>query len=475
MSINKKTSVILVLYFVSLLGCSAPQNEPIAVNKSDGGTVTHSSTPVQTLIPTAQESPANTQTRSTWTPDKIINAPAPVQSPTVYPKTILYTSQLCSAKTRNSSNGYTSERIFLWESISRGYYFLTLENESAFKTFSKLEIDDTRVLADGFDWNKILALAFSNQSGKIALFLRNNDGIGELWISDIDLCNLEKVWVDTDGWVISSNIGLTPVTMIWGPSDNTVILSNNILINNIAIYRLENRDTYLINGECSKLLKVKELWSILCTNNENNKPSSYYLINSAGITRTVSIPLGEIRSISEEWAISSDGKKVIYVTNKKEVVVEDINGNQVKLDVSIDEDSNAILRARIYSRIFHWSKDNQQILIYAKPKSEQYCPKSISTIDNSKKNQSCWILIDPSTGSFTWWLRRDLTQKIARDWDGMSTKFQAALSPDGKRVILSIMNSSVRYLLISSVDNKSESNIIQYYSFALISWSGASR
>jgi Tol biopolymer transport system component len=334
-----------------------------------------------------------------------------------------------------------------------------------------MEIDHDQLLADGFQWKKILVISFSEQKGEVAILFLNKDDIAELWIMDVDLCNPDKVWVDTTGWIINSSNShyIKPAKIVWGPSDNTVILSNNSTKNNIAIYDRITKKMHIANSDCSKFIKMSEKWSILCTNKEKNKSPIGYIINSNGVTESQSILEGT-RSLSQDWAISPDGKKIVFLSNTKEIVIEDTKNALVNLDMSIDQGSNNILRATTDSRIFHWSMDGQQILIYGQPKDEQYCPKFVSLLDDTISEQSCWLLVNSNTGNIKWWLRREFVENIVAGWDGITTGFQAALSPDGRRVVLSVRKSAIRYLFVSSVDTISDIHTLQNASFTLVTW-----
>jgi hypothetical protein len=178
----------------------------------------------QTVQPT-EISPTATVTKSisTKTP---VSASSPSSTPT--PTIDCPDSSLENSEQGNSN---ISGNIYFWNKLPS--YYATYDPERGSTSLRKVE----PVSPDRPGPNQGFFSAFSQYSQEIAYLITNSHGFVELWISDLGLCKVEKIWEDKEQWLgdASKTQWDEQVWITWGPNDLSLILSSKVNRSHITV------------------------------------------------------------------------------------------------------------------------------------------------------------------------------------------------------------------------------------------------
>ena len=297
------------------------------------------------------------------------------------------------------------------------------------------------------------AVAFSAYSQKIAYLVTNSDGFIELWIADLDLCHVERIWEDIEQWIgdaseypLESHAHIT-----WGPSDNSLIITSHDKDSHIAVYSFPNEALNLWSGECNQIIlnTNSKQWTTVCSLNDEEN-FNYAILEVDGSIRLLST-LDDNPITIIDWAFSPDQHQVVFSTQYYSLFLADSNGEIMQLPISWDE--NIVNSFHMdYRRGLQWSLDGANILVFGYEASGEYCPIGISLVTGESYEQPCWFLLDAQSSEIVWWLKREQIEQYF-PWEGLYTDYEAALSPDNKWIAMFYMHAPICEALIVSLES----------------------
>ena len=273
--------------------------------------------------------------------------------------------------------------------------------------------------------NKAISLAFSHYSQQVA-YLTNDSGELRLWMGDLNLVNVDLVWMDHQKWLKYDPDNYDEIAMQWGLTDKFITLMNR---SNIVLISLDGKLETRLSGTCNWIGISPNTghFSVWCP--VVSETESYIVLEKDGsFWSTPSLPKDHYSA--SDWVFSSSGDRVLYATEQGNLIIIDENIKQLVLPITY-----APPRWDITMRVLQWSQDGSHILVYGYDKGDVVC------INAENKPYPCWRLLDSVSGEILWHPSGDLSLS---DYD-------ATLSPDGKWLVIFVMLAPDRYGYIVSV------------------------
>lgn len=297
------------------------------------------------------------------------------------------------------------------------------------------------------------APSFSSDGQKIAYLATNRDGIVELWVADTNLCHIERIWEDTEHWLVDvSEYRMDFVANItWGPADNSLIIVSHVNLPHIAVYSLSSGEVYEWSGECNQVtVNENSEWTTVCTFDDGEK-FNYAILDTDGSIRLYdSIVDNSINAI--DWAFSPDQHHIVYLAEDYSFYLADANGESILLPIYWDGDSDSWYGWGNNVKRIEWSQNGEYALVYGDESNNKYCPIGKNMVTGKQYKSPCWFLIDAQSGEIEWWLKREIIEERL-SWEGLDTDYEAAISPDNKWIAMSVMYTPIRYSFIVSIES----------------------
>ena len=293
-------------------------------------------------------------------------------------------------------------------------------------------------LQDVYHPERSVLLSFANYSDRIA-YLTQIDQT-ELWIADLNLTKIEKVWSVENAW-LGDVLNRDTLQMVWGPQDHTIIVTDLTDIPHTLIYNLGSKTAEYLSGACDQigLPPVLDGLGLMCSDKETN--SQVYLFGNGG--QKESSPGAALQGIHIlNWAFSPDGARVLYATDQNALVVSTNDGQSRDLPLVYEPPMCCGLEP--IRRDLQWSQDAGRLLVRGKEPDRDY-PR--------------WYILD----SYTLELVSKTASPGVREalqgnlWSGND----ATLSPDGRWFVTSYLNmeEAERYTAITSLETGQEIEI----------------
>jgi hypothetical protein len=319
-------------------------------------------------------------------------------------------------------------RIYAW--IDGGYYFSIREpfNGHGLET----------IIPNALDPNQAILLAFAPYSDRIAYLTIANHA--ELWIADLDLSKVEKVWIDDIGWLgeIQSRDYLQ---LAWGPRDNSVILTSMASTPRTVLYNITTKTAERISGACDQigLPPVFKQPTLVCIDKTS---SSRFYLPGDGTQEVFSTGIILPTTAVQNWAFSPDGTRVLFATEQNNLGVTSDDGRQMSLPYTYHPP--VCCGIELMRDDLQWSQDGTRLLTYGRE------PKA--------KNPR-WYVLDANLGEPVWTASpEDVVRALENQ---LSVAFDMALSPDGLWIVTSYFDKeeASRYMAIISLTTGQEIEI----------------
>jgi WD40 repeat protein len=294
----------------------------------------------------------------------------------------------------------------------------------------------------------IAGVAFASNSGR-AVFVQLSDQL-ELIVADLFTCDAWRVWTDEDGWLWDGKLHskwMHPIR--WGPNDKFLIVSSYDQRPNYVIFDLEKEQAYLWQGECNLIMKSTQS-SSLALGCEiavgDTEERQIGMLEWDGSIWWSSEPIEENYEQVVDWAFSPDGDKVLLANEDLDVMIVDSQGIYLRIPVVFDPPiwSNGEFR-----RGLKWSPDGTMILVYGQA-SDDLCPDLVPEPDMNVE-RSCWLVFDSETGTNIWMAKENVALELESTWERLRFDFDADFSPDNKRLVMSLMDTPIRYFFVTEI------------------------
>jgi hypothetical protein len=345
----------------------------------------------------------------------------------------------------------TFERVYAWMAVSlqSSRYGFFNPNEDHQGGWNYLE-PSNEMLRSKLGPGRSVSLAFSNFSDRLAYVVWNESA--ELWLSDVELSNPERVWIDETGW-LGTISGFTDIRVVWGIADRYVVLYPTMFSDHIVIYDVEKSMVKFWLGGCNNLARglVSQDYVIWCDSNDKSGSKTYLVLEREELEETDREP--SIISKTMDWVYSSDGKSLLYATENLDIFT--ISGNSNQLRFSAEYASPDLFDIMIRKNL-QWSQDGNKILVYAYGEPRDLCPQWNWDAGKKRYEESpCWLVFDANTGNVIW--KPDSRNiPLGLPWESWAIVHGATLSNDGKwlAMVLPDFRSGRHYILyISSVED----------------------
>jgi len=355
---------------------------------------------VSKQAPVTKGTPRYPMTASTHDVAKTLTNRATAAWPTIDDRTP--TSSL-----ENPNNLTIGGQIYAW--ITGGYYFAI---RSPFRG-SELETSSPNTL----DPNQAILAAFAASSGQIA-YLTFTSHV-ELWIADLNLTQIEKVWIDETDW-LGDVQNRDYLQIRWGPQDNFIIVTNLLQEPRTAVYDSKLKTVEQIMGTCNQLglPPVFHQPTLICPNLNTDlqlyltSDRSQKVLPSEAISTTVDV---------HNWAFSPDGQEVVYATKENNLLLSNSEGQQI--DLTIAYIPPVCCGVELVRDDLQWSPDGSRLLVYGSGPKGKYLG---------------WHVLNANNGETVWTNTPEQIVDILQK--NLSIAFNATLSPDGLWVATSYCN-----------------------------------
>jgi hypothetical protein len=354
-----------------------------------------------------------------------------------------------SLENPEQKNRNISGNIYFWNKLPA--YYATYNLESGFTSLQEL-----KPISAGLPGpNQGFFLSFSQDSGQIAYLVTNPRGIAELWVADLRLCQVEKIWEDKDQWLgpTSKTQWDEQIWVFWGPNDLSLILSSNINRPHLTVISLVDKTVYQWSGICNQILQTLDSkeWAIGCSLQTEIEPF-YGIIYADGFIKETQV--GETFIVTAiDWAFSPDGESLLYIDETYNFVILNRDGSSSTIPVFLNKEAFQFFRLDSLKRGIRWSNNGSRVFVFGYEPSNELCPDDVSAVSGNLIEQPCWFLIDPSNGEIVWWLKKDLVEQFSI-WEGLFLYFEVAFSPDDQWIIMSLRSNSLRQLVAISLETE---------------------
>lgn len=302
-----------------------------------------------------------------------------------------------------------------------------------------------------------VALAFSNHSNQIAYLTLGDDF--DLHVADLELNDSVVNKVELPKWITAKIDMGEKIPMRWGPQDNTLLVINDEGGSDSIVYSIkENQMDYLADG-CSTLVNIDsslELWCEL-----QNETDGYLVLRGDGQLRRNSIlPIDNSMPV-KNVSFNNKGDKALVETSSGETIVVMNTGDSVDIAIKPVDGSWSLPQS------LYWFADDSLALVYG---ISDLCPPFFNDIKGQYSERPCWHVVNPKTGEIIWHPTEELASAIDSTWDRIDgTDYPAAISPDGKWLVLSLREGGLRYTLITSLKT-SQTQVIGDFEPAAMIW-----
>lgn len=278
--------------------------------------------------------------------------------------------------------------------------------------------------------NRAILPAFAPYSDRIAYLTIK--GHPELWVADLDLTQVERIWIDETNWLgeIQSRDYLK---LAWGPQDNSIILSNLAATPRTVVYNFTSKTVKRISGTCDQigLPPIFQQLTLVCLDEAS---SSQLYLAGGGNQETFSSASGLLTTVVQNWSFSPDGNRVLYVTKQNDLMMSTVDGQHMNLPLTYNPP--ICCGIELMRDDLQWSQDGTRLLVYGKG-------------PNAKNPR--WYVLDATTGEPVWATSpKDVVRALENQ---LSAAFDMTLSPDGLWLVTSYfdMDEASRYTAIISL------------------------
>lgn len=339
--------LIAILCIFLLFGCTPEETLPTQASLPE-------LEPLATLIPTATEPPRI---------DPDTPTPTLSKTPTAAPSTTPTAATL------------KSERLFMFFSAIGFYYTSVDALTEDYNVISAINIGVSEPIP-----GTATELAFANYTNQVAIWVREPDEIGRLWLADIALQEATLIFEDTEQ-LFSTDDNFPPqdVSIEWFPNDQYVLVTPKNqavepLLVNVSTLTYERPwlwacDTVVTSSRSQEL-------ALLCTQDSQQlgiewngetwlaEDETDYTVKLQGITAM------------SQWSLSGD--RFAYVSEAFPNILEIISSSSESLSVELDVD-------KLYVETIRWTSNGQVLISGYKEES----PTS-------------WLLVDSASGQVVW-------------------------------------------------------------------------
>ncbi|MDH5506648.1 MAG: hypothetical protein OEZ02_05465 [Anaerolineae bacterium] len=409
--------------------------------------------------------PVQIPTKTVVVPTISQNAPTALTTP--LNKESLESCQTLTPAATDTKDNIIPGHIFYW-SINGLYTRRLADDKGALGVSTKL--DSFFPAEHTLELYSRLSLTFSRYSQKLAYAHINEKNSLELWVADLNLCSLKKVFEDTDQWLgeePGKKMWPLAIQIIWGPDDNSIIVVNQT---KIIVISLTTNEKFQWSGTCDKILRspVSDQFALGCSL-EQEEGQQFGLIEMDGTIQMHPRPLADLGVTTLEWAISPQGDRVLYTTEDYHLFVGELAGNDLALPLTWNLRMVRGFRLDTYKKGLRWSNDGSKLLVFGYESSGNLCPKDPEGLHDMDIENPCWVVLDASTGEIVWWLKTDLLDGFGKPASGWNTFYEAVFSPDDKWLLMSFMITPIRYTLLISLE-EDQIIILGNYALSNISW-----
>jgi hypothetical protein len=348
---------IAIFSIILLIGCEPEETPPTQVGIP-------AVSPLSTLRPTATEIPR-------------INpaTPTPKSTSVDGPMPTLHATSTTMPSTTPTSASLEGERLFMFVSAV-GFSYRSVDVLTGdYNVISSTTIGTSEAIP-----GTALELAFANHTNQVAVWVREWDEIGRLWLADTALEEATLIFEDTDNlFSTDNNFPPQDVSIEWFANDKYVLVTPNNqevepLLVNVSTLTYE----YPWLWDCNTIItssKSQEL-ALFCTQGSQRlvvewngetwlaENETEYTVQWQGIT-TMS-----------QWSLS--GSHFAYVAEESPDTLEIISSSEESLSIELDVD-------RLYAETIRWTSTGQ-VLIRGFKEEWPYS----------------WFLIDSNSGTITW-------------------------------------------------------------------------
>ena len=293
--------------------------------------------------------------------------------------------------------------------------------------------------------------AFSRYSNQVAYIKPNQSKQMELWVGNLDLDPVELAWVDDNHWLGELGIASGVLArIIWGPDDHSLILFSYDQPTHLTVVDLNSKNPKIGMGTVTRSPGPPHL-----TNGRFGVPSedhsSYLVVEAGGAFKVSTTPPKDAISV-KDWAFSPDDKRVLYADSNDRLAVILEDGKRLTLDLAYQNTPQLTSGATLTP--LKWSLDGSLLFLYAQDMGRGLCTKNIKE-PTLLQNRECWLLLNSSTGKWVWSETDEISRTLKENRENLYNSFDAALSPDGKWVVMFFVDKFVdaaRYGIITSIE-----------------------
>jgi hypothetical protein len=288
-----------------------------------------------------------------------------------------------------------------------------------------------------------VSLAFAPYSSKLAYLTQSGDSI-DLWISDLDLKDIEHLWKNEQEWVDAS-LQAGDAYIRWGPSDSSLILSSYLLKDRFVLVSLENRNALEFKGRCDRIAPIPDTnqLTVWCTFSEGADAPNAYLDLDGDIVLTDVMPQEGVEV--NEWVFTENGQRIAYAPKDENVMISNESGNNIELLIRILRDPSELARTQ---PVLQWSEDGERLLVHGY--NEEQCPLRVNGMSGELEPRDCWIIVDGMTGEIQWGfnMSAELIQQAVGYPHEIAFDTSAVMSPNNDWIILNYHSGAISDVLL---------------------------
>lgn len=287
----------------------------------------------------------------------------------------------------------------------------------------------------------ISVFAFGHFANQIAYWV--DDSLGQLWLADLDYQRSHLIFSDEKGQYTHITEG-EALNLYWSPDDTHLIVEVSDHSAPDLIYHLQAGLLKQWPWECDRiaLSPRSKQFATWCLSSDGQ--TRYAVIEWGGeiwysdqapateLIRGMKLSPGRYRAWMRPWAWSSDGMQIAYFDPADQggyLHIANAAGERLKvLPGGVKGLGESTF---LYPDDIQWSQNGRRLLVNAYGNADHPCLH----YPQDANDAPCWQVLDSETGAVLWTLA-DSAKAIPdiTDW----TPLRAAISPDGKLVVLTL-------------------------------------
>lgn len=311
--------------------------------------------------------------------------------------------------------------------------------------FLEVRENPKTLVADG---KTVIGLAFAPNSPLVAYLTKTSES-EDLWLADLNLENPELLYSIDPGWLRPlSDPG--DVSIQWGPSDASLLLSSYLAQDHLVLYSLNTKKAIETIGACDQVapLPSSDRHTVWCALGKSAPHAYAYFALNGDIVFTKAKPEPGVEV--SEWAFAPGDNRLAYFPKQGNLTIATNPVNSLEISARLLNEPRGFKT----KPFLQWSGDGKRLLVYGYNRND--CPLIENQVSGNLEANECWLVADTVSGEILW--GPNMNAKEIKELTGLSLEklFSpcAGLSPDNDWLALCYQSGAVNSTILVALNDR---------------------